>query len=78
MRLKPNYKNILLLTIMVVSIIIVISDSIHLIIGYQFNLYGLLTNILMIIIIIKINNYINKYTKKRVKKKIQPASKITF
>lgn len=76
MRLKPNYKNILLLTIMVVSIIIVISDSIHLIIGYQFNLYGLLTNILMIIIIIKINNYINKYTtKKELKRKFGHQAK---
>lgn len=76
MRLKPNYKNILLLTIMVVSIIIVISDSIHLIIGYQFNLYGLLTNILMIIIIIKINNYINKYTiKKELKRKFSHQAK---
>lgn len=76
MRLKPNYKNILLLTIMVVSIIIVISDSIHLIIGYQFNLYGLLTNILMIILIIKINNYINKYTiKKELKRKFSQQAK---
>lgn len=76
MRVKPKYKNIILLIIMLIMVVYVINDYIRLIIGYQFTLFGVLTNILMIIIIFKINEYFKEYiTKKELKKKYTRPSK---
>lgn len=76
MRVKPKYKNIILLIIMLIMSICVINDYIRIIIGNQFTLFGILTNILMIIIIFKINEYFKEYiTKKELKKKYRTESK---
>lgn len=65
MRIKPNYKNIMILIIMIVLIIFIMYDYIRIIKGYQFTLFGLITNIIMIATIIKINSYIKIYTTKK-------------
>lgn len=76
MRIKPNYKNILILIIMIMLITFVMYDYIRIIKGYQFTLFGLITNIIMIATIIKINSYINIYTtKKELKRNISHQAK---
>lgn len=72
MRLKPKYKNMILLVLMVILSIIVIIDYIKIIFSmYQFTLFGLITNILMIVCICKIYNYLKKYIiKKELKRKL--------
>lgn len=71
MRLKPKYKNMILLVAMMLLSIIVIIDYIKIIFSmYQFTLFGLITNILMIVCIYKIYNYLKKYIiKKELKRK---------
>lgn len=76
MRIKPNYKNIMILIIMIMLITFVMYDYIRIIKGYQFTLFGLITNIIMIATIIKINSYINIYTtKKELKRNISHQAK---
>lgn len=71
MRLKPICKNMILSIIMVTLSIIVINDYIKIIFSlYQFTLFGIITNILMIVFICKIYNYLKKYIiKKELKRK---------
>lgn len=74
MRLKPKYKNMILLIAMIVLSIIVTIDYIKIIFSmYQFTLFGLITNILMIVCIYKIYNYLkNHIIKKELKRKSAP------
>lgn len=71
MRLKPRYKNMILSIVMIVLFIIVIIDYIRIIFSmYQFTLFGIITNILMIVCIYKICNYLKNYIiKKELKRK---------
>lgn len=71
MRLKPRHKNMILLVAMIVLSIIVIIDYLKIMFGmYQFTLFGIITNILMIVCIYKIYNYLKNYiTKKELKRK---------
>lgn len=71
MRLKPICKNMILSIIMVTLSIIVINDYIKIIFSmYQFTLFGIITNILMIVCIYKIYNYLKEYIiKKELKRK---------
>lgn len=71
MRLKPRYKNMILLVAMIVLSIIVIMDYIKIMFSmYQFTLFGIITNILMIVCIYKIYNYLKNYIiKKELKRK---------
>lgn len=72
MRLKPRYKNMILSIVMIVLSIIVIIDYIKIMFSmYQFTLFGIITNILMIVCIYKIYNYLKKYIiKKELKRKL--------
>ena len=71
MRLNPKCKNMILLIAMIVLSIIVIIDYLKIIFSmYQFTLFGIITNILMIVFICKIYNYLKKYIiKKELKRK---------
>lgn len=71
MRLKPICKNMILSIIMVTLSIMVTIDYIKIIFSmYQFTLFGIITNILMIVCIYKIYNYLKKcITKKELKRK---------
>lgn len=77
MRLKPKYKNMILLVLMILLSIIVIIDYIKIIFSmYQFTLFGLITNILMIAFIFKIYNYLKKeIIKKELKRKFSHQAK---
>lgn len=77
MRIKPIYKNMILSTIMVTLSIMVTIDYIKIIFGmYQFTLFGIITNILMIVCIYKIYNYLKKYIiKKELKRKFSTHAK---
>ena len=77
MRLKPRYKNMILSIVMIVLFIIVIIDYIRIIFSmYQFTLFGIITNILMIVCINKIYNYLKNYIiKKELKRKFSTHAK---
>ena len=77
MRLKPKYKNMILLVAMMLLSIIVIIDYIKIMFSmYQFTLFGIITNILMIVCIYKIYNYLKNYIiKKELKRKFSHQAK---
>lgn len=59
-RRRISIKKIILLNILLFNIYIILNDIYRLIIGYRYNLYGILTTIIIINIIIKISNYFYK------------------
>lgn len=77
MRLKPKYKNMILLVSMTLLSIIVIIDYVKIMFSmYQFTLFGIITNILMIVCIYKIYNYLKNYIiKKELKRKFSHQAK---
>lgn len=57
---KISIKKILLLNILLFNIYIILNDIYRLIIGYKYNIYGILSTIIIINIIIYISNYFYK------------------